>query len=417
MWHARSDSPRLASRCAAWAVAELEAVAVYPTLIMLADRLFERLNLADGRIAAAATRSAASVRAPAGTGDWRQRIEDHVDGVLHGHWEQLYRNGQRQAAVLSGFYHRNVRVGDYLVRTPLESAAGMDLRLWPEPRVLAVVNAHLTSAPRLRATSDAPSYQVHDWIDGTLLNAAAPRGCAVPPSVLTQCANLFAQLGEVAVERLPALPASWPADGDCAAFAGRLLSHTKEIYHRYADRYRQLWADLEIPADPFGALDLNHLSSRPFRLLHSDVHRKNIILQPVEDGTICRFLDWELALFGDPVYDLAVHLHKMGYQAAEEEAMVRGWQGACRADRWPGWSDDLRRYRQHERVKSALVDSVRYAQIIAAVPTQRGAREASLVDKLGAARRVWGLNEPVDPARVSAALQAASGAADQAGSD
>jgi tetratricopeptide (TPR) repeat protein len=410
MWHARSGSPGLAGRCAAWAVAELEAAAVYPTLIMLADSLLERHNLADKQIAAAAARSAASVQAPAGTGDLRQLIEDHVDGVLLGHWEQLYRNGQRQTAVLSGFYHRNVRVGDYLVRTPLESAAGMDLCIWPEPAVLAVVNAHLTSAPRLRATSDVPPYQVHDWINGTLLDAAAPRGSAVPASVPRQCAHLFAQLGEVPVERLPALPAYWPADGDCAAFAGRLLSHTKEIHHRYADRYRQLWADLEIPADPFEALDLNHLSSRPFRLLHSDVHRKNIILQPVEDETVCRFLDWELALFGDPVYDLAVHLHKMGYRAAEEETMVRAWHEACRADRWPGWSDDLRRYRQHERVKSALVDSVRYAQIIAAVPTQRGAREASLVDKLDAARRVWGLSGRVDPARVSAALQAASGA-------
>ncbi len=326
-----------------------------------------------------------------------------------GHWEQVYREGQRETAELSGFYHRNVRVGDYLVRAPLDSAADMDLRIWPEPAVLAAVGARLTSAPRLRATSDHPPYQVHDWINGDVLDVAAPRGSAVPAFVPQQCADLFAQLGEVPTERLPPLPAYWPADGDCAAFAHRLLSHTGKIHRRYADRYRRLWADLGIPDDPFEALELSQLSSRPFRLLHSDVHRKNIILQPVEDATVCRFLDWELALFGDPVYDLAVHLHKMGYRAEEEEAAVRAWREACRADRWPGWEDDLRRYREHERVKSALVDSVRYAQIIASLPTQRDALEASLVDKLGAARQVWGHSGPVDPALVSAALQVASG--------
>ena len=36
------------------------------------------------------------------------------------------------------------------------------------------------------------------------------------------------------------------------------------------------------------------------------------------------FLDWELALWGDPVYDLAVHLHKMGYSPQEYAAVQAG---------------------------------------------------------------------------------------------
>lgn len=310
---------------------------------------------------------------------------------------------------MSGFYHRNVRVGEYLVRTPLDSAARMDLQLWPEPAVLTVVNTHLTSAPRLRAAADDPPYQVHDWIDGALLDDIAPRGHAVPVGVTSQCAELFGRLADVPTDQLPALPADWPPDGDCAAFATRLLSHTRQVHRRHAEGYRQLWDDLEIPADPFEALTLHELGSRPFRLLHCDVHRKNILLQHIDDRPVCRFLDWELALYGDPVYDLGAHLHKVGYQPDEEDSLVRAWQDACRAHRWSRWREDLRSYRQHEQVKSALVDSVRYAELLATVPAQRRVREASLTAKLDAARQVWGLTSPVDPERVTAALRAASG--------
>jgi thiamine kinase-like enzyme len=60
------------------------------------------------------------------------------------------------------------------------------------------------------------------------------------------------------------------------------------------------------------------LTPRPFRLVHADVHRKNI-------------LDGELALLGDPVYDLAVHLHEMGYLPEEERRAVAGWAEALPA--------------------------------------------------------------------------------------
>lgn len=54
------------------------------------------------------------------------------------------------------------------------------------------------------------------------------------------------------------------------------------------------------------------LTRRPLVFVHSDIHRKNII----RDGA-SYFLDWELVLWGDPVYDLAVHFHKMDYTPAE----------------------------------------------------------------------------------------------------
>jgi aminoglycoside phosphotransferase (APT) family kinase protein len=41
-----------------------------------------------------------------------------------------------------------------------------------------------------------------------------------------------------------------------------------------------------------------------------------------EEGTV--FLDWELALWGDPLYELAVHFHKMRYQPGDHDVVLQG---------------------------------------------------------------------------------------------
>jgi aminoglycoside phosphotransferase (APT) family kinase protein len=74
------------------------------------------------------------------------------------------------------------------------------------------------------------------------------------------------------------------------------------------------------------------LTSRPFVCVHADVHRKNMI---VDEG-VSTFLDWELALWGDPVYDLAVHIHKIAYLPEEHEALVSQWLAAMPADHTAG---------------------------------------------------------------------------------
>ncbi|MGH8908766.1 MAG: phosphotransferase [Egibacteraceae bacterium] len=62
------------------------------------------------------------------------------------------------------------------------------------------------------------------------------------------------------------------------------------------------------------------------------------------------FIDWELALWGDPLYDLAVHLHKMAYLPAEKDALLQRWASADPAASRPGWQDDLTTYLRHERI-------------------------------------------------------------------
>ncbi|MFF0635945.1 phosphotransferase family protein [Nocardia sp. NPDC004151] len=79
-----------------------------------------------------------------------------------------------------------------------------------------------------------------------------------------------------------------------------------------------------MPDDPFTTIEAGWrtLESRPFRLIHADTHRKNMIIR---DGRQVVFLDWELGLDCDPGYDVASHLHKMGYQPDEYATFLNLW--------------------------------------------------------------------------------------------
>jgi hypothetical protein len=220
---------------------------------------------------------------------------------------------------------------------------------------------------------------------------------------------LFGQLGQIPRKAIPALPGDWPADGETADFARRLSAVTAGIYARFRPEFGELFTGLGIPADPLAPVltRWTTLHLRPFRLLHTDIHRKNMII--ARGRTY--FLDWELALWGDPVYDLAVHLHKMGYAPAEYTATQNAWLTAVPHHASEGWEPDLHTYLTHERVKSAIVDTVRYAKIIAsgsATPERQAELTRKLAGKLGAARATggdWPASSPLGREEILALIQ------------
>lgn len=73
----------------------------------------------------------------------------------------------------------------------------------------------------------------------------------------------------------------------------------------------------------------------------------------------------------------------------------------------PGWELDLDRYLRHERVKSAVVDSVRYAKLVAAGCSAEleTLLVGKLASKLGAAHEVWAGAAPPGPDEVRAILR------------
>ncbi|MGW7100586.1 phosphotransferase family protein [Streptomyces sp. NPDC054838] len=322
-------------------------------------------------------------------------------------WLRLYGQAREAEGAAAGYYNRNVGVataeGKVNVRIPLAAADTMDLRLWPEEDVLACIRPYVVRAPELRHVSEDPRFQVHHFIEGRVLDGVSPRGAAVPPHVLGDVVAVMEQLGRIPVEKAPPLPEHWPASGDSAGFARLLARLTRQVHSTYREAYREVFAGLGIPEDPLAVVEprWDSLAQRPFAVLHADLHRKNMI---VADGGTW-FLDWELALWGDPMYEIAIHFHKMDYPDGQRAEVLRLWRETLPARSTAGPPDDLDLYTAHERIKSAIVDTVRYSKQLAAANRQeRDFLIVRLTKKVNAARRVWGSPPDLTPERVAALL-------------
>lgn len=381
-----------------WAVTELEAANVYPTLILSAAQILASLGIADSQITSAARRAADEIQ-PLGTrAELDARIGEFTGGLLGpGAWkpQELYHQAEAQADRASGFYNHNIKLptpaGPVIARIPIPGTDVMDLAIWQEASVLRAIRGSVTHAPRLLYAQDHPAFQVLEFIDGEQLDASAPRGVPVPAHVISDVAEVFGQLCAIPRERIPPLPPDWPADTNTAAFARQLSAITESVYARCQPEFGGLFTGLGIPSDPLAPVlaRWSMLHPRPFRLLHTDIHRKNMIIARGRSYII----DWELALWGDAVYDLAVHLHKMGYSPAEYAAMQAAWLAAVPSELSEGWKGDLDTYLTHERVKSAIVDAIRYAKIMtsgSATAERKAELARKLSSKLGAARAAAG---------------------------
>jgi len=321
-----------------------------------------------------------------------------------------------------GYYNRNVRAADrgcaVLVRIPIPGADEMDLRLLPEADLLGAIAPFVDAAPRLLHTSQEPVFQVHEYVEGDLVNAVWPRGDRLPAPIVPAVVDLLRRLQRVPRAVLPRIAGPWPADGDTAAF-GRVLSDvTERVYQRFRRRCWWLLREFQVPEDPLGSVRerWTGMSSRRFCLVHCDIHRKNMIL--TADRVV--FLDWELALWGDPLYDLAVHISKMGYLEDERDRLVEEWQQVMPAAATTGWSDDLATYLVHEQVKEALVGCARYLRLFEEGRLTADEQEqltVKLTTKLAVAHVAWHGTDARSPARdvVRAALRRAGARARKRG--
>jgi hypothetical protein len=102
----------------------------------------------------------------------------------------------------------------------------------------------------------------------------------------------------------------------------------------------------------------------------------------------------------------------MAYQPDELTALLAGWTETVTGPAAAHWREDLDTYLAHERVKSAIVDTVRYTKLL----TQPGPNpddHADLIDKLTAKLAAahtggagWPSRTPPDRATVIAAIGA-----------
>ncbi|MFF6999510.1 phosphotransferase [Streptomyces sp. NPDC008313] len=246
------------------------------------------------------------------------------------------------------------------LREPLDTVEVVP-RIWPrEGDVLRVVSRYLREAPACLV--DFGSLSLHSFRPGKVLSEApfSPVG----EELMDSFAQFFARTTQVPVGALPPRPDDWPDDGDSDGFLRWLARFHQERVHRAnLRRFGTLFDALRIPEDALEDFAQRHrgLTPRPFRLLHTDVHRANAL---VDKGRLV-VIDWELAILGDPVHDLATHLVRMRYDKHERQRMKELWVRAMtrsgQRELTAGIDDDLRVYTDFEYAQSVFADVMRVA--------------------------------------------------------
>ncbi|GAA2270006.1 hypothetical protein GCM10010145_00420 [Streptomyces ruber] len=293
---------------------------------------------------------------------------------------------------VAGHHHRNyvIALGQPLARllgeesgavrakfrTPLGTGGTGDVlpRLWRrESDVLAALAERLGAAVP-RCLADFGGWSVHTYVEGRPLAAEAPAGRPVGEARLAAFADFFARVAGVPADGLPGLPADWPADGDTHGFLRRLAGFAEGVHQRNRPRFGALFDAVGMPRDAVARFltSVPRLAERPFALLHTDVHRANVVITGRAGAERLVVIDWELALYGDPLHDLATHVVRMDYDAYEQTTMIRFWEDAMHAADRPGttagMARDLPVYRDFEYVQSVYPDLMRAALALPAVP-------------------------------------------------
>jgi aminoglycoside phosphotransferase (APT) family kinase protein len=297
-------------------------------------------------------------------------------------WDHLLRRATSKVSPVVGFHHHNYPVGlpsgladraglprgsrvTMRVRRPADETLAVNLRTWEhEAQVLAAVRPWLPNVPRPLVRDRA--YGVLTYAAGTTLADVSPPGTPLDRTHLAQLGGVFASLLRVPVTRLPARPPHWPQDGDSAGFLRMLVAFGEQVRIDHDAEFGMLFDRFGVPRDGLTRLaqDAGRLIRRPFALLHTDLHRRNIV---VLDDRALHVIDWELSSYGDPLYELATHLCRTGYPDPQGKEAVEVWRQAATAvspDYAAGLDADLPAYLRYERAQSVYPDVMRAARAL-----------------------------------------------------
>ena len=132
----------------------------------------------------------------------------------------------------------------------------------------------------------------------------------------------------------------------------------------------------------------SEIENAPFILAHSDIHRKNIIInESIKKAVV---IDWELVLVAPSFYDISIHLHKMRYTKEQEDSFIDKICSLSKTDN-SFFKKQIKLYRDIEEVKSVAIDIVRYLSIIDEVCEEQTISNAKrYYTKLVKAYSCWG---------------------------
>jgi aminoglycoside phosphotransferase (APT) family kinase protein len=285
-----------------------------------------------------------------------------------------------------------------MVRERQRSALPVVIRTWQdEAEILEAIGGVLPHVPRcLLKYGDIA---VMSYVDGVPLSSVCPNGKPVDQHLVRALAELLSDMTQVGRKELPRLPQSWPRSSrDSRIFLRTLALATEaQVRQRNWHRFGGLFAMLGIPEDAMVrfAERVPAMISRPFSLLHTDLHRDNVIVS-YEAGPPLICVDWELASYGDPLHDLATHLVRMRYSESQWDEAVEAWRSAMvlrRPKAVNGLERDLRHYVAFERAQSVYPDVMRAATSLSESFDQRDLDAAT-----GAV--FWALQAAEEPLRL-----------------
>ncbi|MFI9153049.1 phosphotransferase [Streptomyces sp. NPDC053367] len=268
------------------------------------------------------------------------------------------------------------------VRVLRTDAPAVAIRTWArEAAVHAAARTVLPQVPRCLAEGDGVA--VLDFVEGVTLAALCPDGKPVDTLLVAELTRLLAGTARVRRSAVPPLPAGRPGNHtDSRAFL-RGLAHLAELQVRRPNwpAYGGLFKALGVPEDalPRFAERVPALARRPYGLFHGDLHRGNVIV-PAGDGAPLVPIDWETAGFGDPLHDLAAHLWRMRYPAAQWDEVIEAWtdaMGRVRPAALNGVGRDLGHYVDFERARSAYAEVIRAARSLERSTGDPGLRAAA----------------------------------------
>ncbi|MFD6990273.1 phosphotransferase [Streptomyces sp. NPDC059943] len=317
---------------------------------------------------------------------------DHeVVRPLTGYHHEAYAIPLPRGSALGGRYDRaNLRV-------PRPGVLWFDRRYFAsEDRLLLALHGRIDRIPEVIRTDG--SGVLRGFVEGRTLGTGWPGGRRLSALHLNQLGSFFHQLVSVDpygadIARVPVVGPG-PDDGDSAAALGQLVDFTeRRVYRKHEQRYGPLFAALGV----VGTEGIDRLRERsrtlrrrPFALLHGDLHRENFVIDLAGDLWV---IDWELAMVGDPLYDLATHLHLMRHPARAAARTARIWCDAverARPGSSAGWQRDLPVLLAYKRLQSVYTDVIRAA---------RSLEDDSEVNRRRLSAVSWRIQRVLDTAR------------------
>lgn len=231
--------------------------------------------------------------------------------------------------------------------------------------------------------AEGHGFVIHSYVEGRPLSNHSESHKPVDSLHIEAVVNRLTEMNGVKAQALPPLPSGWPRADDSQEF-WRLVTGLAEwgIRRPHWAEFGRLFTELGVPADALVRLRerVPALRSRPSGLLHGDLHRENLIVSAADEaGLVC--IDWELATYGDPLYDLSTHLVRMQYPSHQWDEVIEAWATAALHRIGPaaveGLTKDLSHYIAFERAQSVFPDVMRAAHDLGSSSDEGSLNEAT----------------------------------------